>query len=441
MANHALQQRYIDRQKLMESLYTWIEDIVCDLFLQRTGTYRFDVLENVDRYRIGNLSIGYELLIMEATRRKDELARMQRAIPPDMILVPSLSRENASLKQTSPFADYAAFVIEHLDGIESVESLNRHPLCPDYRLYETLCVLLEQRRIAPMSPDLTKAIHAAGSRMSEGKRRLRSFSLFALLLLFTAGAGFWWSRHRPEIRKSPTVPEPTNQPTTPSTPKSAEATNAETQTNCRPVQKRKPSPKTQPSQKQAAEKRTSPKPHPTTPRAATPTKMPAENLLATMSEQLAEKKYQEALETYDLLPHPEAGSSWALICRQRALSALNKTAELERFFSNHSVHDGEYYMAKATFAARKGRYTEGLTLAKKARNTPCEYIDEYRVGRETTYIHALCRWGLWNADKSEEARKEALGRWFDVKYMYRSNQNHPRFKDANEKIRILTQAR
>ncbi len=450
MTYHVLQQRYIDNQKLMECLYTWVEDIVCDLFLQKTGTYRFDVLDNVDRYRIGNLSIGYELLIMEATRRKDELERMQRAIPPDMILVPSLTRENTSLEQTSPFSNYAAFVIEHLDGIESVESLNRHPLCPHYRLYETLCILLEQRRIAPMSPDLTKAIRAAGSRMSGGNHRLRSFFLLTLFLLFTAGAGIWWYRFRPVIRESSVALETADQPTVPSSPNkpvqetarpktTAKPTIAESQSSSQPNQTRKASPRPPRPKEQTAGKSSSPRKPSTTPRKGPPTKMPAENLLATMSEQLAEKKYGEALETYNLLPRHEAHSSWALICRQRALSALNKTADLKRFFDNHSVHDGEYYMAKATFAMREGRYEEGVVLAGKARNTPCEFIDENRVGRETSYIHALCRWGIWKADRSEPARKEALGRWFDVKYMYRSSQNHPRFKEANEKIRILTQ--
>lgn len=446
MVYHTLQRRYIDKRQLMESLYTWIEDIVCDLFLRKTGTYRFDVLENVDRYRIENLSIGYELLIMEATRRKDELQRMQQSIPPDMILVPSPSRENAALEQTSPFADYAAFVIEHLDGIESVESLKRHPLCPDYRLYETLCILLDQRRVAPMSPHLTKAIRAAGSRMSARSRGIRVFLPTMLVFLAGTALGIWLYLNPPRFSTLSTSPGITDESAPPPSHKSAESGTRKFETTTAESKPREPSsssPKTPTESAQRMGQKVRPNPEPKPPQArqqkSIPTKIPAENLLATMSEQLAEKQYHAALETYDLLPKSESLSPWALICRQRALSALNKTSELKMFFRRHSVHDGEYYMAKATLAARQGSYEEGLNLAQKARNTPCEFIDENRVGRESAYIHAVCRWGIWNAEKSERTRKEALGRWFDVKYMYRSNQNHPRFKEANERIRILTQ--
>ncbi len=444
MVYHTLHRRYIDKRQLMESLYTWIEDIVCDLFLRKAGTYRFDVLENVDRYRIENLSIGYELLIMEATRRKDELQRMQQAIPPDMILVPSPTQGNAALEQTSPFADYAAFVIEHLDGIESVESLNRHPLCPDYRLYETLCILLDQRRVTPISPYLTKAISAAGSRMSARSRGIRVFLPTILVFLGGAALGIWLYLNPPQFSALSAPPEITDESAPFSSQKRTEPEMEKTEPTTAESKPSKPSsPKTSPQSahriRQTARSNPKPKSPQTRQQKSIPTKLPAENLLATMSEQLAEKQYHAALETYALLPKPESLSPWALICRQRALSALNKTSELKMFFRRHSVHDGEYYMAKATLAARQGQYEEGLGLAQKARNTTCEFIDENRVGRESAYIHAVCRWGIWNAEKSERTRKEALGRWFDVKYMYRSNQNHPRFKEANERIRILTQ--
>jgi hypothetical protein len=121
----------------------------------------------------------------------------------------------------------------------------------------------------------------------------------------------------------------------------------------------------------------------------------------------------------------------------RALEGSADHGGLAAFFAEHTVEDGEYYTARARYLMRSRRPREGLSAAEKALKSLCEFALTERVRRDAQYTKARCLTEIYEQDAGNEAREQALGAWFDVKYNYRSAQGDPRFAEANTRIRYL----
>jgi hypothetical protein len=102
------------------------------------------------------------------------------------------------------------------------------------------------------------------------------------------------------------------------------------------------------------------------------------------------------------------------------------------------VPDKEYFLAKAQHLASFKRYAEAADLCDKSRQAQASIGDAEALDLTSSYVKASCLTNNFMVLGTEEARKLALESWFEVKYLFRSNQDHPYFALANKNIRLLS---
>jgi hypothetical protein len=160
--------------------------------------------------------------------------------------------------------------------------------------------------------------------------------------------------------------------------------------------------------------------------------------MAQMEKLLESRNYSGVLQAYASLPPDKASSPWPLICRMRALVAMKDLDGLGRFFSEHSLDDGEYHAMRSRYLAYRGLWREAIAAAEAATSTAIRYAPAIRVRREAAYNMALSKSGIYQGSGDDASRNDALDAWFQVKYAYRNEQNHSRYNEANSRIRELS---
>ncbi|MBD3390474.1 MAG: DUF4388 domain-containing protein [Chitinivibrionales bacterium] len=189
LGDHFVNGTYVTSAELTRFVEMTLEDLTCELFLWKEGTYRFDALDKVDHYRVNEVALPAEGITMEAARRTDEWERLKPRISPHTVFVLSerARSETHAAPAAGPLDDPADYLCSFLDGATSVEFLCRRAWLTEFRVYETLNALLDEEWIFPLGDKLSSSIHEA-LRREVKPRRYRAgdiavASVVALLLV------------------------------------------------------------------------------------------------------------------------------------------------------------------------------------------------------------------------------------------------------------------
>jgi hypothetical protein len=167
-------RNYITREELASLVKLGIEDLACSLFLWEDGHYRFDSLDNMDDYIIGDVMFPADAITMEAMRRTDEWKRMRRNISDDTVfaLSPNSTRRKNGTAQSSPLYDPVGYVISLIDGVSPLSVLCEKSIFFQYRIYEILFGLWQDSEIYPLSVKRAPAKSVAQPRAVKFKQFL-----------------------------------------------------------------------------------------------------------------------------------------------------------------------------------------------------------------------------------------------------------------------------
>ena len=194
LCSAALQKKMISEAELRDLACAAIEDIACSLFAWKQGTYRFESQDNVDGCVVRGVALGTDTIIMEAMRRIDELKRDSMNIPPTTVFVrtspPTPLSPTGTISEILREPD--AYLLSLVNGMQPVPVLASQTFLGYYRVIETLSRLLERQDISPLSPRVSRSIHAA---LNQGrKNQFRAVTTlaastglcFLVMLLFLA---------------------------------------------------------------------------------------------------------------------------------------------------------------------------------------------------------------------------------------------------------------
>jgi hypothetical protein len=164
LADRFLKSNFVTTEELAHFVEVTVEDLTCELFLWKEGTYRFDVLESAEMYRIADAAASSDGITMEAARRVDEWERLRPHIGPQTVFVPSerAQREWQGSADVDPIDDPTSYVMSLLDGTTSVKLVcERAPLLSEFRVYETLGALMQGNWIVPLAEKYSSSIGRA----------------------------------------------------------------------------------------------------------------------------------------------------------------------------------------------------------------------------------------------------------------------------------------
>ncbi|MFP4014761.1 MAG: DUF4388 domain-containing protein [Chitinispirillaceae bacterium] len=162
-----------------------VEDITCSLLMWKSGVYRFNSLRSVIPLACSTVSISSENIIMEGMRRVDEWNRMVDKINEDSVFVKT-DRSAPEAAELDIFCKPEEYIYTLLDGSSSVSSIVRSSCLSEYKVYESLHMLLQTQRIIPLPPKISQTIQAAIDR-KELEGTSSSGTKTALSSLFTIG--------------------------------------------------------------------------------------------------------------------------------------------------------------------------------------------------------------------------------------------------------------
>lgn len=143
-------------------------DISCNLFLWKTGKYRFESLRTVDHLIPAGIDIPVENIVMEAMRRIDEWHRMREVITEDTIFVHTDKKLDLS-SASGPLENPSLYLYHRIDGTHAVKVLLIDTFLTEYKIYETLYSLMQEDLISPLSEKVTKSILAAIEKKEQEK--------------------------------------------------------------------------------------------------------------------------------------------------------------------------------------------------------------------------------------------------------------------------------
>jgi hypothetical protein len=119
----------------------------------------------------------------------------------------------------------------------------------------------------------------------------------------------------------------------------------------------------------------------------------------------------------------------------RALERTNSPGRLSQLLASNAVNDGEFVLGKARFAFKNRKYDECKRLLSHCLNLPHAFIDYDILKQEVYYYTALCITEQFDANPTEQAYKEALDSWWQLRSALRSNPGH----EYNQKAAVELQ--
>jgi hypothetical protein len=450
--------KLVDPEELGMLAGCWLEDIVCSLFSWEQGHYRFVVENSMARYQIESIELSCEAVTMEAMRRADEVKRMRSAIGPGTVFIRTSRLRPESSRQPADPEYFENYVLSLIDGTQPITQLCRQPLVTEYRLYEAICMLMCDGYIEPLAERISRAVNAAHRRKSPIPTRLLGQSIVrratAAALVLILGGLLWvvlWSDFTTSLSSLPTsvtrmvrtatdhgperqaeqspdqATEQISQEAAPIAPLLVEANAPASESPAEPAEQKA----VEPDPPVSTRKTSAGKPY-------RRRLLRVDNLLSQMDRSLARNDFQGVLRAYDKLSARHAGQPWPLTCRLRALEALHRYDELEKFFADQSLVDPEYMLAHARLLLHQKKYDEALTRVVASYGIVPAFAEVESIRQEAVYLRARCLAGINSEQDSEKTRQEALEAWFNVKYSYRNSQQNARFSEANTWIRQLS---
>ncbi|MDR2577332.1 MAG: DUF4388 domain-containing protein [Chitinispirillales bacterium] len=159
LATTLVERGFVSSNELKNFAESCVEDISCSLLAWSRGTYRFNPLRSIATIACGAASISVENIIMEGMRRTDEWARMQEYIKGEMIFVPKTA--GGAPAEFDVVAAPEEYVLSLLNGSNTVKSITAFCCLCEYRVYESLSILLQTQRIAALHNKYAQPIQAA----------------------------------------------------------------------------------------------------------------------------------------------------------------------------------------------------------------------------------------------------------------------------------------
>jgi hypothetical protein len=195
LCSATLERNLLTIKELKRFAECCVEDMCCSLLMWSQGSYRFNSLRNVATQTSGFVSISAENIIMEGMRRADEWGRMQEYIKEEMIFVPSVKKGAApggADGEIDPAAMPEEYILSLLNGSNSVKAIVKSCCLCEYKVYESINMLIQAGRISALHQKYTQSIQAALKRKNDeeasvlGKTFLASFFSGAVAAVFIA---------------------------------------------------------------------------------------------------------------------------------------------------------------------------------------------------------------------------------------------------------------
>jgi hypothetical protein len=184
-----VERSLMDSKELKNFADTCVEDITCSLLSWKSGSYRFNSLQSVAAMVCSSVTITADGVIMEGMRRADEWARMQDYITNDAVFVNA--NKNVPLSaEVDIFSSPETYILGLLDGSRTVYSIIKSCCLCEYKVYESINILLQSQRVIALSSKYSQSIQAALSRKdTEAASSSRTF-FSSVYALSTAAAVF-----------------------------------------------------------------------------------------------------------------------------------------------------------------------------------------------------------------------------------------------------------
>jgi len=184
----ALMERdLINTKELKSFAELCVEDISCGLLAWSKGTYHFNSSRGVPAQACGVVTIPVENIIMEGMRRTDEWTRMQEYIKEDMVFVPS-AKNQAAPDEINVTAAPEEYILSLLNGNSSVKTLTKNSCLCEYKVYESINMLLQSQRITALHQKYTQSIQAALKRKDAEEASILSKTFSGSLVSVAAAA-------------------------------------------------------------------------------------------------------------------------------------------------------------------------------------------------------------------------------------------------------------
>jgi len=185
-----MERNLITSKELKSFAELCTEDIACGLLIWNHGAYRFNSVRSVAAQVCGVATIPVENIIMEGMRRSDEWARMQEYIGEEMIFVPATKKLSAmevegSIDITAAPEEY---ILSLLNGSNSVKALTKNSCLCEYKVYESINILLQSQRITALHQKYTQSIQAALKRKDAEEASILSKTFLGSLVSVAAAA-------------------------------------------------------------------------------------------------------------------------------------------------------------------------------------------------------------------------------------------------------------
>jgi len=158
-----------------------------------------------------------------------------------------------------------------------------------------------------------------------------------------------------------------------------------------------------------------------------------------LTEELHQGNHGRALKLLAELPPNALPRTRRVLFRVRALEGDGQHSAMRALLLDCDASDGELCVRKAKVLYGQGRYDEAMSLLSKCPSLPTALGRASLLEREALRYTALSLTAKYKQTGSDSIREQALESWFDVKYAYRAQRNHPHFSEANEHIRTLAQ--
>jgi hypothetical protein len=189
LASALLEHGLLTAQELKGFAEPCVEDICCSLLAWNEGTYNFNSHRNVAKFACGVVDISAENIIMEGMRRVDEWTRMREYITDEMVFAPVKGAGGAS-DGIDIVAAPEEYVLGLLDGVNTVKGIKASCCLCEYKVYESISVLLQSQRISVQQQKYSHSIQAALARKEAEVASAQRTTLFGSLLAAGVAAVF-----------------------------------------------------------------------------------------------------------------------------------------------------------------------------------------------------------------------------------------------------------
>lgn len=145
-------------------------------------------------------------------------------------------------------------------------------------------------------------------------------------------------------------------------------------------------------------------------------------------------KYSDAVLALEKMPgnHPKADKGKVILAKTYLdTRQIGKASALTSGFSDR---DGYLVLLKGRVALARGQNKTALHLLETSLTIPSQIENIQNVRSDALYYTALACDEIYSSSPSQGSKQRALTAWNNLKRMYASRPNHPRFLMANEKL-------